>query len=153
MSTVYSTVLLRFGEIGIKSKQTRRRMVSLLVKHVRTALKETKVSFIKVRREYGRIFIETDEAAEAAKVASQVFGIVSASPVVVVSSDMDTILATGGAMAKEQFTKGSTFAVDARRVGTHDYTSQDIRAKLGERILEGLPELNLKVNLTAPEES
>lgn len=153
MMPIYSTVLLRFGEIGIKSKQTRRRMTSLLVKHVRTALKGNGVAFTKVRKEYGRIFIETEEAAEAAKAASKVFGIVSASPVVVVSSDMDTILATGGAMAKEQFAKGSTFAVDARRLGTHDYTSQDIRAKLGERILEGLPELNLKVNLTAPEES
>lgn len=64
MSTVYSTTLLRFGEIGIKSKQTRRRMVSLLVKHVRTALKELGVTFTKVRREYGRIFIETEEAAD-----------------------------------------------------------------------------------------
>ncbi|MHA2187357.1 MAG: tRNA 4-thiouridine(8) synthase ThiI, partial [Candidatus Thorarchaeota archaeon] len=60
MKPEYSAVLLRYGEIGIKSSQTRKRMVRLLVKHTKTALKVKEVSFKRVIIEYGRIFIETD---------------------------------------------------------------------------------------------
>jgi len=91
----YSAVLLRYGEIAIKSKQTRRRMENMLVKHVRASLTERGVDFTQIRKEYGRIFIDTASAMEAAVVASRVFGIVSASPVVVVPAELDTILDTG----------------------------------------------------------
>ena len=88
----YSAVLIRYGEIGIKSNQTRRRMVKLLVKHIKTALKEKQVSYKKVIIEYGRIFVESEDAHEVAIVTSQIFGIVSTSPVVVVDSSLDIIL-------------------------------------------------------------
>ena len=149
----YSTVLLRFGEIAIKSKQTRRRMTDLLANHVRLALKEKQVRFTKVRQVYGRIFVETPDAENAAKVAARVFGIVSASPVVVTEARVDAILDVGQSLAGASFAKGSSFAVGARRIGTHDFSSQDIREKLGSRILNGLSELDLKVDLTSPEHS
>ncbi|MFW9800440.1 MAG: tRNA uracil 4-sulfurtransferase ThiI [Candidatus Thorarchaeota archaeon] len=153
MEPKYSAVLLRYGEIGIKSKQTRRRMTDLLVKHIRSALKEKQVKFSKVRKEYGRIFVESKDVDNAARVASRVFGIVSASPVVVVPAQLDTILETGQAMARSSFEKGRSFAVGARRIGTHEFSSQDVREKLGARILTGLPDLKLRVDLTSPEQS
>ncbi len=146
----YSAVLLRYGEIGIKSKQTRRRMVSLLVKHVETALKEVGVSFSRIRTDFGRVYVETTEAVKVSQVASRVFGIVSTSPVVVTDSNLDTILDVGSAMAVTSFTKGRSFAVRASRVGTHAYSSQDIRERLGERILEKLASFDLKVDLKSP---
>ncbi|MFQ5833786.1 MAG: tRNA uracil 4-sulfurtransferase ThiI [Candidatus Thorarchaeota archaeon] len=153
MEHEYSAVLLRYGEIGIKSKQTRRRMTDLLVKHIRSALREKQVKFSKVRKEYGRIFVESKDVDNAAKVASQVFGIVSASPVVVLPAQLETIIETGQAMASNSFEKGRSFAVGARRIGTHEFSSQDIREELGARILDGLPDLELRVDLTSPEQS
>lgn len=147
MDPVYSAVLLRYGEIGIKSNQTRRRMTKLLVRHLETALKEMEISFSKIRNEYGRIFIETEEAEKVATATAQVFGIVSTSPVVVISSDIQEIIDTGFSIAKRDFDKNLTFAVRARRVGTHDYTSQSIREGLGEKIFE---ELNIPVDLSSP---
>jgi len=148
----YSSVILRFGEIGIKSNQTRRRMINLLTRHVELALREKKVAFEKVHTVYGRIYIETPKAREAAEVAAKVFGIVSTSPTVETSAEMDEILNVGEQLARAEFRTGLTFAVGARRIGEHSFSSQDLRAQLGERILEGIPELELRVNLSNPDQ-
>ena len=68
----YSSVILRFGEIGIKSNQTRRRMTKLLISHVQSALRENGIKFEKIHSVYGRIYIDTHNAIEAAKVAAKV---------------------------------------------------------------------------------
>ncbi len=149
MEPVYSAVLLRYGEIGIKSKQTRRRMTNILVRHLKTALKQKGIGFSNVRNEYGRIFIETEKAMKAAEATAQVFGIVSTSPVYVLTSNLDDIIRTGFDIASREFEKELTFAVRARRVGEHEYTSQSIREGLGERIFE---ELNIPVDLNNPDQ-
>ncbi|MFW9794692.1 MAG: tRNA uracil 4-sulfurtransferase ThiI [Candidatus Thorarchaeota archaeon] len=149
----YSSVILRYGEIGIKSNQTRRRMTNLLIGQVESALREKKVPFEKVHSVFGRIYIETRKAIEAAETAAKVFGIVSSSPVVETIADMDEILDVGEQLVRAEFKKGFSFAVGARRIGEHPFSSQDLRERLGERILEGIPELKLKVNLSNPEQS
>jgi thiamine biosynthesis protein ThiI len=148
----YTSVILRFGEIGIKSNQTRRRMTNLLISHVESALKENEIQFEKVHSVYGRIYIDTHRAVEAAEVAAKVFGVVSTSPVVETVAEMDAILNTGEQLARAEFKKGLSFAVDGRRIGEHSFSSQDMRGRLGERILEGIPELELKVDLSNPEQ-
>ncbi len=152
MEPAYSAVLLRFGEIGIKSNQTRRRMTQLLVQHVSSALREQKILFEKIRQEWGRIFIETTDVENAAATAAKVFGVVSASPVVVTSGDLDAILSLGTALAKKEFKKGLTFAVGARRFGDHDFASQDVREQLGAAIINELSDYDLKVNLSGPDQ-
>jgi thiamine biosynthesis protein ThiI len=149
----YSSVILRFGEIGIKSNQTRRRMTKLLISHVQSSLRENGIKFEKVHSVYGRIYIETNNAIEAAKVAAKVFGIVSTSPVVETSAEMDEILNAGEQLVRAEFKKGLTFAVGARRIGEHPFSSQDVREQLGERIFEGMPELEPKVDLSNPEQT
>ena len=125
----------------------------MLADRIHSALKEKKVPFEKVRNEYGRIFIETPSAEEAAMVTSRVFGVVSTSPVVTTSADIKDILDVGEKLALSKFKKGRSFAVEGRRYGTHDYSSQEMRGLLGERLLEGHPELDLTVDLSNPEQS
>jgi thiamine biosynthesis protein ThiI len=146
-------VLIRFGEIGIKSKQTRRRMTQMLVEQIRSSLDENEISYSAIRNEFSRIFVDTNEAEKAAKTAARVFGVISTSPVVASSSSMDDILDTAEHLAQTNFKRGLSFAVGARRIGTHPYSSQELRGRLGERLLEGNPELNLKVNLKDPQQS
>ncbi|UCE09228.1 MAG: tRNA 4-thiouridine(8) synthase ThiI [Candidatus Thorarchaeota archaeon] len=153
MSREYSAVLVRFGEIGIKSDQTRKRMIRLLIQHIQAALTESGVNFSKVRSEYGRIFIETNDASAAAQEASRVFGVVSTSPVVTTSASLDSIIDEGTSLAKLKFEKKKSFAVGSRRVGTHDFSSQEIREKLGAHILKNLKELDLEVDLSSPDQS
>lgn len=127
-------------------------MKNLLIRHVESALRESSVPFDKVHSVYGRIYIDTNQAIKAAEVAAKVFGIVSTSPVVETTADLDSILGIGEKLARAEFKKGLTFAVGGRRIGEHSFTSQDMRGLLGERILESLPELKLKVDLSNPEQ-
>lgn len=128
-------------------------MTNLLINHVESTLRENKVPFEKVHSVYGRIYIETTKAVEAAEVAAKVFGIVSTSPAIQTTAELDEILNVGENLARAEFKKGFSFAVDARRIGEHPFSSQDVRALLGERILEGIPELELRVDLTNPDQS
>ena len=128
-------------------------MTSLLTQHIRYALKENSTDFTEIRDEYGRIFIVTKDAENAARVAAKVFGVVSTSPVVETTAYKDDILDLGEMLARKFFKSGLTFAIEGRRIGNHEYTSQEIRGLLGERILEGIPELELKVDLTSPQQS
>jgi thiamine biosynthesis protein ThiI len=149
----YSEVLVRYGEIGIKSRQTRKRMEDLLISHIKSALKEADVKFSKIRREYGRIFIVTEMTEDASNIASIIFGVVSVSPVAVIDAGLDAILETGLELARKRFKQKQSFAVGCRRVGTHDFSSQEVREKLGAAILKGIPEMDLSVNLTSPDQT
>ncbi|MHA1653139.1 MAG: THUMP domain-containing protein [Candidatus Thorarchaeota archaeon] len=153
MTVEYAAVLVRYGEIGVKSRQTRRRMSRLLARHIASALREHRIPFSGVRVEFGRIFVESSSAERAATVISSIFGVVSTSPVVVTDATMESILETGVAVARESFRPGLSFAVGARRMGEHSFTSQDIRERLGARILSELDDLNLRVNLSSPEQT
>jgi thiamine biosynthesis protein ThiI len=127
-------------------------MTNLLINHVESALRENEIAFEKVHSVYGRIYIDTDKALDAAEVAAKVFGIVSTSPVVETIAEMESILETGELLARAEFKKGLTFAVGGRRIGEHSFSSQEMRGSLGERILEGIPELELKVDLSNPDQ-
>ncbi len=153
MSPDYSAVLLRFGEIAIKSDQTRRRMTRLLISHVREALDMEDVPYDRVVDDYGRIFIYTERPVTAARVASRVFGVVSTSPVVVSTAALDEVLDAGVALARDTFERDRSFAVGARRTGSHDFTSQDIRERLGACVLADLSDYNLHVNLDSPDQT
>jgi len=152
MTVEHTAVLVRYGEIGVKSRQTRRRMSRLLARHIRSALREHDIPFSNIRVEFGRIFVESKSAKRAATVISSIFGVVSTSPVVVTDATMESILETGVAVARESFGPGLSFAVGARRMGEHSFTSQEIREQLGARILNELDDLNLRVNLRSPDQ-
>jgi thiamine biosynthesis protein ThiI len=59
-------------------------------------------------------------------------------------------LETSGQLAKSTFAPNTSFAARCHRVGKHPYTSQDICEKVGGHILQQLPNLKLRVNLTNP---
>jgi thiamine biosynthesis protein ThiI len=150
MSVQYSTVLVRYGELAIKSKQTRRRMTDLLVRHIEMALNERNLEHSSIDREYGRIFVESSQAEQVSVACARIFGVVSTSPAVSTNSGFEDILDLGERLAIQEFESAKSFKVDARRVGIHDYKSQDIREKLGERIFEG--EMKLPVDVHTPEQ-
>ncbi|MFO7835353.1 MAG: tRNA uracil 4-sulfurtransferase ThiI [Candidatus Thorarchaeota archaeon] len=151
LSIEYSAVLVRYGEIGIKSRQTRHRLVNMLVRHLRSALREQGISFEQIRTEFGRIFIETEEADKAANASAGVFGVVSTSPVVVVNTDLDLILDVGLEVAKSVIDEDQSFAIDAHRVGEHDFTSMDIKIQLGDLVLQSFGDDSVSVDLDNPE--
>lgn len=151
MSFNCSGILLRHSGMRIESQQKRRNVIALLARHVRTALREKNIPFTKVRTMNERIFVETLEATAAARAASRVFGVVSASPVAATPADIHQILEAGLIMARNTFRKTLAFTVSVRQVDINSHSSLDIREKLSEHILEGLPELRLRADSMTPD--
>jgi thiamine biosynthesis protein ThiI len=76
--------MVRYGEIGIKSEQIRRKYERLLIKNIEAMLGENGIPFDDIVRERGRIFVLSPDA-RAAGAVSRVFGVVSVSPVAAIS--------------------------------------------------------------------
>src|SRR5660397_60507 len=80
------SILVRYGEIGIKSDRVRSRYESTLVNNIEKALKFCEIPFDSVIRDFGRIFVQTQEVA-AAQTIARIFGVVSVSPCLLYTSD------------------------------------------------------------------
>lgn len=101
-----------------------------------------------VFEEGGRLFVES-EHPNVAELLGRVFGLVSFSLVQETSAEPKDIAALAVRLAREVRTRGASFAVRARRVGNHLFTSTDVAKEVGAVILAQVP--NLEVDLTAPD--
>ncbi len=137
-------IIVRYGEIGTKSKRTRKGIEAVLIKNIKHVIGQENIT-----QEFGRIFVESDSEDVAEKIA-RVFGVVSTSVATKTSSEMGDILKEGKKLAKKIIKGADTFAVRARRTGGHPYGSQDVEAKLGAEIVRAT---GAKVNLTKPDKT
>ncbi|WP_048152532.1 tRNA 4-thiouridine(8) synthase ThiI [Palaeococcus ferrophilus] len=138
---MYNVIIVRYGEIGTKSAQTRRWFENLLVNNVREALLDDGVSFKKVVAKRGRVFVKTNEAVRGAETLTRVFGIVSLSPAMEVDAELEKINKTALKLfrkkKRELGIERPRFRVTARRI-TKEFPlkSPELQAKVGEYILE-----------------
>jgi thiamine biosynthesis protein ThiI len=142
-------VLVRYSEIAVKGSHTRQRMEKLLIENITEALKSKGTSG-DIRRLEGRIVIENPKpnSLEVAKVVSKVFGVKSVSPAVLIEFSEERDLVDNSYKFFKEKVKGKLFAVRARRVGSHNFTSKDVERDLGKRLLEAGAR---GVNLSNPE--
>lgn len=140
-------ILVRLGEITIKSSRVRRRFENLLVRNIKHALSSKGISRHNIVKGGGRIFVYTDDIRNSLEVLRRVFGITSLSHAYESKfNSLSDILELGERIFRDKV-KGRKFAVRARRVGSHEFTSLDIERELGSRLL---PYSN-GVNLSKPE--
>lgn len=146
MQTIDS-ILVRYGEIGIKSDRVRSRYERALVNNIEKALSFCEIPYDAVVRDFGRIFVHTQDAAAAPTVA-RVFGVVSVSPVQTSAATLDAMKDAALRIISPLLTGGKSFGIRARRTGTHDYSSKDIGVVVGGAIEKatGAP-----VRLTKPD--
>ncbi|TRO54397.1 tRNA 4-thiouridine(8) synthase ThiI [Candidatus Bathyarchaeota archaeon] len=130
------SVLVRYGEIGLKTPGIRRHLEGLLSNHLGVMLTRQAASYSMIIRERGRFFIQTTDAEVVAHAASRVFGVVSTSPVWTVSSNPDKIINQVKELTPSFISEGQSFAVRVRRVKTHPFTSQEIASQVGAAIIE-----------------
>ena len=132
--------LVRYGEIFLKSEWVRRRWERKLMENIR------KVMDCKIRRERGRLWVLTDDPKAKEKLG-KVFGIVSFSECEHCKlEELDRFVLD---FCRRKLGGAKTFAVRVKRVGTHDFTSQQKASELGALILKHFP--HLKVDLNRPE--
>ncbi|MFQ6050434.1 MAG: tRNA uracil 4-sulfurtransferase ThiI [Candidatus Hydrothermarchaeota archaeon] len=123
-------VIIRYDEIGLKGKRTRRKFEELLIKNIIDSMSENGLKG-NIDRRWGRIYIWTREPIEVSQRVSRVFGISSASPAYSCNSDLEEIKSFIRKNATSLIKKGESFAIRARRVGKHDYTSQELAREAG----------------------
>lgn len=145
-------ILVRYGEIGLKSSQVQSGFEQQLRRNLQHRLDATDIDG-HILESDGRIFADVPEedAADATLALSMVPGVVSVSPVAECGLDMVDIIETGVSVFEDEFGTGAdaaTFAVDARRAGDHDYTSKDIENELGQAIVDAF---DVAVDLDAPD--
>lgn len=143
---VFDIVIVRYGEIGIKSEQVRRKYEQLLMNNIRAMLDSRKVKYEDVIRERGRIFVKTKDP-KATDAVSNVFGVVSASPAITTGPTIEEAAKVAAKIGKKIIKDNESFAIQARRSGGQPFTSQDIGRLCGDAVFNAVKKRKPRVDL------
>ena len=141
-------ILVRFGELGLKSPYVRKQLLDRLVGNIQDLFAAEGIECL-TRSDRGRVYVDANDLAAATGALHRVFGIVSFSPARETSSEPEAVASLAVDVAKARLRGGGSFAIRARRSGTHTYSSQDLATLLGRRIQEAVP--GARVDLSSPE--
>lgn len=138
-------ILLRLSsELTTKAHGTRGRFIKRLVSNLQDALRSSGAAF-RIDAQWNRILVRSDADA-ALRVLQRVPGVSSLSPVEAeCGAELEEIVRVGRETFGERV-RGHSFAVRARRSGTHPFTSEEIQRELGAALNPGA-----WVDLTRPE--
>jgi len=143
----YDIILVRYGELSLKSTYVRKYFESTLVRNIKKALAQENILH-NITKERGRIYLSTTEISNSCLVLSRIFGIVSFSPAVQTTSDMGDMSIVALQLAKNILTKEKSFAIRSTRVGIHTFSSQQVAIQIGNDIVKTT---HAKVDLTHPD--
>jgi len=149
----FKTILVRYGEIALKSKKIRVRMENTLIRNIVTQLKLAGLKGFRIRREWGRVFIDdVGDVMPYIDVLTKVFGVISVSPCIRTSLNLDEIKKVVVEVAKDVLSPGNTFEVRVHRAyKEYSLTSKELEKLLGSEVLNNVP--GVRVNLENPDKS
>ena len=154
ISPLYNVLLIRYGEIALKSQQVKKRLLRNLLRNIKFQCTRDKVKFSRIWRDHGFVYLhpEPDHMKRAIQTLQKVLGVHSISPAIFAQGDLAEIQQTALDLARDVLKEGNTFGVRARRIGQHSFSSNEIAKSTGSQILEDLGEsLKLSVNLSKPD--
>lgn len=128
--TEENQVLIRYGEIGTKSRPVQKEMLQTLRQRVQDKLEYEEIETEKISQRKGRVIVETENTGETVEALKNLPGIVSISPAVKTDSSIDSIK-----KASEKFEYGETFGVDAT-TASNPISSMDINREVGSHVEE-----------------
>ncbi|HJJ36402.1 MAG TPA: tRNA sulfurtransferase [Methanocorpusculum sp.] len=140
-------VMVRVGELWLKSEPVKRQFIKTLVTNLKSAMEAANVP-CKTEVFRGRIILHGD-ADRIADVAAKVFGIVDVAKCIICENTPESIAEAAVSLAKEKLHAGMRFAVRARRQFVEGFTSQQLAAYVADRIWDVIPDF--VVDLTHPE--
>ncbi|AKB74165.1 tRNA S(4)U 4-thiouridine synthase (former ThiI) [Methanosarcina lacustris Z-7289] len=132
-----NVVIVRYGELALKSTGVRNWYEKILMKNIAAMLNSRSIPHSLIRREWGRIFIETTDP-RAAGAAADVFGIVSTSSALITEPDIESAARTCALLGTSLIREGESFAIRARRSGNHSFTSADLGRNCGDAVWNAL---------------
>ncbi|NYT00434.1 MAG: tRNA 4-thiouridine(8) synthase ThiI [Methanocellales archaeon] len=149
MKLNYDAILVRYGEIGLKSDRTRVRHEKILVDNIKSMLEFNEKEFSIIRRDWGRVFVHTSDESIADLIAN-VFGVVSTSPVITTKPDLQSMARVSAELGESIINKGDSFAIRARKAGLHDFSTRDIGVACGDAVYDRLKTMDPEIDLSAP---
>lgn len=130
------------SDLILKSPVVRRKFQRVLLNNIRQAFKDLAVKYT-LEIDLGHIFLESQDK-KALDILSRIFGLDSISIIEeTCASDLDTICQRGVEIYQSLVKEGS-YAVKAKRKGTHDFTSEDVNCKLGALLKTDRNRVNIK---------
>lgn len=141
-------ILVRVGEIALKSKQVQKKFSNILLENMKAALSANGVEF-NIEANPNRFFVYTTQIKEAVAALKKVFGLTSISPAWVCFANLEemNILASDvgrGAGLNEK----KSFAIRARTAGRHRFSSRIIAEEVGAAVKRAT---GARVDLTNPD--
>lgn len=122
---IHNSILVRYSEIGTKSRQTRKKWENTLIYNIKGYLKIGFRSMFCLR---GRIIILTEEICDL----KNIFGVASFSPAIRVEQDIEKIKEKAG-----EIYSGKRFRVSTRRITKEfPYSSQRVNEIVGEYLVK-----------------
>ena len=143
-----SVILVRYSEIGLKSRPVRKRFEMQLRDNLMGMLTNDGVEAL-VTSDESRFYVTAENTDAAVRSIKRVFGVASLSITETCGSDLDEICEMAAEYSIPRMTEGQSFAVRARREGTHTYTSMMLGKEAGSAIF--LVNRGVKVDLTTPD--
>lgn len=143
-------ILVRYGEIGIKSRSVRAQFERRLMDRIDEQLVRRGVE-AEMTRNWGRLFLRAADVEKALDALTHTFGIVSASPAVECPATPAGVAEVALQVARERLQPGQSFALRVKRSGTHPFTSLDVAKACASRILDSLAEREPRVDLDDPD--
>ena len=145
--------IIRFGELGLKSRAVKNRFLKLLSTNIEDRFLHADLDCF-IKRDQGRLYVYPGDFEKGAGIISTTFGIVSFSPAISVkTSDLDEINEKAVEYSRWLLREADSFAVRTRRVGNQQYTSQDVNVMVGAEIIRTNEKKDLKVDLTSPDKT
>lgn len=141
-------VMVRYGELFLKSEPVKRRFIAALAKNIRLALEAASIPH-RIETPRGRVLIFGDNARGIVDITSRIFGVVGVSICSVTTPDIEGISRAAVERAEGRLKSGMTFAVRARRSGVEGFTSQELAGAVGYAVGQRFP--GASVNLSDPD--
>lgn len=128
-------IIVRYGEIGVKSPVVRKRFEKKLISNIKNLIEG------KITINQGRVLLYPEDEKFALESLKKIFGIVSYSPTVSTETSFESIKSTVQDYIKILVDNGGfdpdkTFAVKCRRVGSHEFSSREMAGFCGAAVIE-----------------
>lgn len=146
-------ILIRYGEIALKSPKTRINWEKLLINNIKNVLELNQIPYKQI--DYiptrGRIYLYAELTEKLDNILKKIMGIKSYSETIEGTDRIDSISKITLNLAVKVINENDSFALKVRRTGEHDYSSMDVAKEMGSRIMEELEERNISVDLSNPD--
>jgi tRNA uracil 4-sulfurtransferase len=145
MSCTEKLVMVRYGELFLKSESVKHHFIGMLLRNIGKALSASALSY-HYETPRGRILIYGNHPEKIADVVSRIFGLVDVSICTRTNTRLEDICTEAISVASENLHEGMSFAVRAKRQQKTGLNSQELGTLIGSAIYDHVPGLHVDLD-------